>query len=120
MGEVSEGADLRQAHAATAVATITALARRYTRSAGFAVDEEGVAVVAEDIGAVIRLAATRLAHDPTQATYRSVGRAATDNGGALDEEGPRVEHSVRGGTWQGWTLAELSTLNAWRRTLGVA
>jgi len=107
--DLEDGAvELLAAHAETAAEVIADLAFDYCRGRGWSADGTECTPA---IRGVILLAAARLAHDGTQATYRSEGAI---------EGTDLAEYSVRGGTWVGWTLAERMTLDAYRRRLGVA
>lgn len=74
------------------VAIITAMARAYTRGAGFNNDEPS-----EDIAAVITTATARLVTNPEQSEDLAIGSYRTKGG------------------FQGWTLAELFVLNRYRK-----
>lgn len=83
-------------HAGTVVPLVTQMAKAYTRDHGF--DEDGVPN--EDIKAVIVVASARLSANGSQVSHAmSVGEFSLD---------------IRNG-FNGWTLAELSVLNRYRK-----
>jgi hypothetical protein len=80
--------------AAAAVPIITTMTKAYTRGRGFTGNEPN-----EEIGAVITIAAARLAANTQQASHSQTAGPFT--------------HDVRT-YFQGWTLAELAVLNRYR------
>ena len=82
--------------AAEHVVIVTAMARAYTRDAGFTVVNT-IPECADELAAVITTATARLLTNP--------GGLAYDLGGTV---------SIRGG-FTGWTLAELFCLNRYRK-----
>ena len=96
VGKVDHLLDSNETHSGTAVDIVSTLARSYTRGRGFGTIGEPN----DEIAAVIATAAARLAANGRQLP--------------IDQSAGPFSHSLRG-AFTGWTLAELSVLNRFRR-----